>query len=163
MGDGSNFYATGPHPRFPERPGNVVEIRETENAARTGVTNQAPFEGIGQAYGAAFVDAIHTTYSGYGDGRYAPSERTNPAPMAPAPRVPERDRQTYDVTIAGQANGRSLLGAGKAVPVWDAVDGAVTDAFFGSQDSACAANENVYQFTESGRGGRRRNIAEISR
>jgi hypothetical protein len=163
------FEVTGPRPRFLESEGRVVEVREAENAARTGVTREAPFEGIGQAYGGAFVDAIHSTYSGYGDSRYAPSERVNPSPMAPAPRVPERDRQTYDVTIAGQANGRSLLGAGKAVPAWNGIDNATLTGFaYGTAPTdATGASEwpgnTVQAQVAPQNGGRRRNEAEIRR
>lgn len=33
-----------PSPRFPESEDRVIEVKQAENAARTGVTRQAPFE-----------------------------------------------------------------------------------------------------------------------
>lgn len=159
------YDVTGPRPDLQERRGNVVEIKAGENPARTGATREAPFEGIGPVYHGAFVQGVVNAHQGveqYPQRDYGPEPTRRPGEFydthSPHPVFPERGQQIVTATDAGQAEGRTWLGSGRAIPAWTS-----EDAYLAQFTEGTVPSHGVYEMQPSGQGGRRRNEAEVTR
>jgi hypothetical protein len=98
----------GPVPSTVERARVTYEtiIADNESPVRSGRRDRHPLqaeEGLGWTFGEDFADG--------------------------AWRTRESAHQAFETQIAGQANGRSVLGSGRQIPAWDAVGGAQLAAF----------------------------------
>jgi hypothetical protein len=105
----------GPVPAGPEREGQAYDVTVAQNTRRKGQSYAEEGLGYQQRYHTPFYEAVRDSDTG-------------------------ASHTDVEVQIAGQANGRSLLGSGQAVPAWAAVDAAERGSFVqglsGSEQSA---------------------------
>jgi hypothetical protein len=73
----------------------------------------------------AFAEGVLNAHQGveqYPQRDYGPSQTKRPNEVyeirSPHPVFPERGQQTVTATPAGQAEGRTWLGSGRAIPAW---------------------------------------------
>jgi hypothetical protein len=163
MNDNS-FEVRGPRPDLRERRPNVIEVKEAVNPRRRPDSLQYE-EGLAGPAASPFVQGIMSGYAA-ADG-YTP----NPAQWSGTTTqhgqvvsrltgldMSERPGTTVSTVEAGQANGRTPIGAVDRPPTWDYVDGPQLGNF---ADATRPDQHGIYEAKIAGEGGRRPNRATV--
>jgi hypothetical protein len=107
----TNPSTIAPNPLCDEQAPTTYDVAQAQNSRRKGESFAQEGLGFQQEYHQPFYESVRDSDTG-------------------------ASHHDVEAKIAGQADGRGLLGSGRAVPSWNAVDGAERSAFVQGQAGA---------------------------